>query len=87
MTATLQMAASQVVRFHLSLNVSDLARSVDFFRVLLGVEPAKLRPDYAKFEPDVPPLVLSLEPTPRPTGGPLNHLGFRLADSAALVTM
>jgi catechol 2,3-dioxygenase-like lactoylglutathione lyase family enzyme len=85
MVTTLPMAPA--VRFHLSLNVSDLARAVAFYRVLFGLEPAKLRADYAKFEPDEPPLVLSLEPTPRPTGGPLNHLGFRLADAAALVAM
>lgn len=88
MTASLQMAPSQVVRFHLSLNVSDLARSVAFFRVLFGREPAKLRHDYAKFEPDEPPLVLSLEPG-KAVGreGALNHLGFRMPDAASLVRM
>jgi catechol 2,3-dioxygenase-like lactoylglutathione lyase family enzyme len=75
------------VRFHLSLNVSDLARSVAFYRTLFGTEPAKLRPDYAKFELDDPPLVLSLEPSGRSSGGALNHLGFRLPDSGALVAM
>jgi catechol 2,3-dioxygenase-like lactoylglutathione lyase family enzyme len=80
-------AKTNPIRFHLSLNVSDLKRSVEFFRVLFGMEPAKLRPDYAKFEPDEPPLVLSLEPTPRPIGGPLNHLGFRMPDAASLVAM
>lgn len=83
MATTLTMAPS--VRFHLSLNVSDLKRSVDFYRILFGIEPAKLRHDYAKFELNDPPLVLSLEPTPRSAGGPLNHLGFRLPDSATLV--
>src|SRR4051812_13460871 len=87
MTATLQMAPTQVVRFHLSLNVSDLGSSVAFYRVLFGMEPAKLRGDYAKFEPDEPPLVLSLEPTPRGSGGALNHLGFRMPDSESLVRM
>jgi catechol 2,3-dioxygenase-like lactoylglutathione lyase family enzyme len=87
MTATLQMAPTKVVRFHLSLNVSDLSRSVAFYRVLFGMEPAKLRGDYAKFEPDEPPLVLSLEPTPRGQGGALNHLGFRMPDSESLVRM
>lgn len=75
------------IRFHVSLNVSDLDKSVDFYRTLFGIEPAKVRADYAKFEPDDPPLVLSLEPTPRPVGGPLNHLGLRMPDSAALVAM
>src|SRR5262245_28950542 len=75
------------VRFHLSLNVADLKRSLDFYRTLFGVEPAKVRADYAKFETDDPPLVLSLEPTARPTGGPLNHLGFRMPDAKALVAV
>lgn len=75
------------VRFHLSLNVADLDRSVQFYRTLFGMEPAKLRADYAKFEPDDPPLVLSLEPTPRPVGGPLNHLGFRMPDAKSLVAV
>jgi catechol 2,3-dioxygenase-like lactoylglutathione lyase family enzyme len=74
-----------MTRFHLSLNVADLAKSVAFYKALFGIEPAKLRSDYAKFEPDDPPLVLSLEPTPRPTGGPLNHLGFRYSDEKTLV--
>ena len=46
------------VHFHVSLNVAHLERSVDFFRMLFGVEPAKHRPDYAKFETSAPPLVL-----------------------------
>jgi catechol 2,3-dioxygenase-like lactoylglutathione lyase family enzyme len=84
---TTSLATAPAVRFHLSLNVSDLGKAVAFYRTLFNMEPAKLRADYAKFEPDDPPLVLSLEPTPRAIGGPLNHLGFRLGDSKALVDM
>src|SRR5262249_9223111 len=91
---------SDPIRFHISLNVTDLNKSVAFFRTLFGIEPAKVRPDYAKFEPADPPLVLSLEPAPpHPTlspgggegrvrgGGALNHLGFRLPDARSLVAM
>jgi catechol 2,3-dioxygenase-like lactoylglutathione lyase family enzyme len=81
------LPVAPAIRFHLSLNVSDLGRSLVFYRTLFGVEPAKRRADYAKFELDDPPLVLSLEPTPRAAGGPLNHLGFRMPDAAALVAM
>lgn len=85
---SLPLIDKKTVRFHLSLNVSDLSRSVDFFRVLLGVEPAKRRDDYAKFEPDEPPLVLSLEPHSKPgPHGVLNHAGFRMPDAASLVAM
>lgn len=78
-------SAKQPTRFHLSLNVGDLNRAIEFFRVFLGVEPAKCRADYAKFELNDPPLVMSLEPYQAPPGGNLNHLGFRMPDSAALV--
>jgi catechol 2,3-dioxygenase-like lactoylglutathione lyase family enzyme len=79
---------SDPIRFHISLNVANLNKSVAFFRTLFGIEPAKVRPDYAKFEPADPPLVLSLEPTREVSrGGTLNHLGFRMPDSSSLVAM
>jgi|SRR5579883_1456495 len=70
--------ATAVVKFHASLNVSDLARSVEFYAALLGTGPVKLYADYAKFETDSPPLVLSLKPKRACAGGPLNHLGLRV---------
>jgi catechol 2,3-dioxygenase-like lactoylglutathione lyase family enzyme len=71
--------------FHASLNVADLARSVEFYQTLLGVEPAKLRPDYAKFELADPPLVLSLIPGAGTAGGNLNHAGLRVRTPQELV--
>lgn len=73
------------MKFHLSLNASDLARSIDFYRALLGVDPAKRKSDYAKFELEDPALVLSLVPASSAIGGTVNHVGLRVADSAALV--
>src|SRR5580658_2971735 len=77
--------AAVPVRFHLSLNVSDLTQAVAFFEKVLGVPAAKKRSDYAKFELDSPPLVFSLEPRSPGVHGSLNHVGFRFADSATLV--
>ncbi|MEI8018390.1 MAG: ArsI/CadI family heavy metal resistance metalloenzyme [Schlesneria sp.] len=74
-----------MLKFHLSLNVSDLPKTVAFLEQVLGVPAAKQRADYAKFELDLPPLVLSLEPRPPSTYGSLNHVGFRFSDSQALV--
>jgi catechol 2,3-dioxygenase-like lactoylglutathione lyase family enzyme len=85
MPATLAIAPA--IRFHVSLNVSNLERSVAFYRVLFGLEPAKRRSDYAKFELADPPVVLSLEPTARTGVGALNHAGFRMPDAASLVAM
>jgi catechol 2,3-dioxygenase-like lactoylglutathione lyase family enzyme len=68
-----------VVKVHVSLNVTDLGRSVDFYRVLFGAEPAKRHDDYAKFELEDPPVVFSLVPRAPGPGGSLSHLGFRVA--------
>ena len=84
---SLSLVNSNPVRFHISLNVSDLERSIQFYRILFDQPPAKERADYAKFEPNIPPLVLSLEPNGRCGGGTLNHLGIRLTDARQLVSV
>lgn len=81
------VASTASTPFHLSLNVANLGRSVDFFRHLFDLAPAKQRDDYAKFEVANPPLVLSLQPFEASAAARLNHLGIRLADSAQLVEL
>jgi len=66
---------------HVSLNVSDLDRSVAFYRGVFG-EPAKLKADYAKFVSADPEIHLALQPgLPAASAGtgPLSHLGIRVA--------
>ncbi len=70
--------STQVIKFHACLNVSDLAKSIEFYSALLGDGPVKAYEDYAKFEIDVPPVILSLKPKRACAGGPLNHLGLRV---------
>ena len=79
-------AIDQTLRkFHASLNVTDLNRSIAFYRALLGAEPAKVRSDYAKFDLAEPPLVLSLIPGRPGSGGNLNHVGLRVRNAEELV--
>jgi len=68
--------------FHVSLNVESIPEAVERYRRILGVEPAKLRADYAKFELADPPLVLSLNLGGTP--GTVGHLGIRRPDSTAV---
>jgi catechol 2,3-dioxygenase-like lactoylglutathione lyase family enzyme len=74
---------ASLIKFHISLNASDLGRSIAFYRVLLGAEPAKVCEDYAKFELAEPPLVLSL--IPGGVGGNVNHAGLRVRTADELV--
>ncbi len=65
---------------HISLNVSNLPRSTDFYRRLFG-EPAKLKADYAKFVAADPEIHLALQPGPISGPGALSHLGIRVDSS------
>jgi catechol 2,3-dioxygenase-like lactoylglutathione lyase family enzyme len=80
-------SAHAPAKFHVSLNVADVARSAGFYRKLFQREPAKQTKDYAKFELDEPPLVLSLISGRVAPGGNLNHIGIRLPNSEALIQM
>jgi catechol 2,3-dioxygenase-like lactoylglutathione lyase family enzyme len=70
-------------RVQLALNVDDLERSVAFYTLLLGAEPAKRRPGYANFAVSDPPLKLVLIENPG-QGGSLNHLGVEVTDTVAV---
>jgi catechol 2,3-dioxygenase-like lactoylglutathione lyase family enzyme len=75
------------VKFHFSLWVADLGRTVAFYRALFGQEPHKHYADYAKFELADPPVVLSFLQSAAPGGASLNHAGLRLPTSAGLVAV
>jgi catechol 2,3-dioxygenase-like lactoylglutathione lyase family enzyme len=69
---------------HISLNVSDLGQSTDFYRRFFG-EPKKLKRHYAKFVAKDPEIHLALQPGDLASGaGSLSHFGIRV-DSAERV--
>ncbi|MDX2167166.1 MAG: ArsI/CadI family heavy metal resistance metalloenzyme [Deltaproteobacteria bacterium] len=61
--------------FHVSVYVGSIPDAVEHYRRLLGIEPAKVKHDYAKFEIADPPVILSLSLGGEP--GKLSHLGIR----------
>src|SRR3954469_13803806 len=65
-------------RVQLALNVSNLDEAVAFYSKLFKTEPAKLRPGYANFAVDEPPLKLVLieGDAGRPTV--MDHLGVEV---------
>ncbi len=74
--------AVRALKAHLALNVRSVEASTEFYRRMLGLEPAKVRRGYAKFDVQNPPLNLTLNETPSLDGaGALSHLGIQLAST------
>jgi len=70
----------QTLKPHVSLNVRNVAQSIDFYRRLFRLEPSKVRTGYAKFDVQTPPLNLALNEIPDVDYGQgLSHLGIQVA--------
>jgi catechol 2,3-dioxygenase-like lactoylglutathione lyase family enzyme len=65
-----------VSRLQLALNVSNLDEAVEFYSTFFKTPPAKLRPGYANFAIEEPPLKLVLFEGGEP--GTINHLGVEV---------
>jgi catechol 2,3-dioxygenase-like lactoylglutathione lyase family enzyme len=67
-----------VLKPHISLNVSAIDRSVEFYEKAFGVPATKRRPGYAKFDLQSPSLNLSMVEAAR-TGVNASHFGIQVA--------
>ena len=63
-------------RFHVHVDVADLAASVGYYQTLFGCPPSVLKPDYAKWMLDDPRLNFALSQRGRAPG--LDHLGLQV---------
>jgi catechol 2,3-dioxygenase-like lactoylglutathione lyase family enzyme len=70
-------------RVQLALNVDNLDEAITFYTKLFNVEPAKIKPGYANFIVNQPPLKLVLLENPG-HGGTLNHLGVEVTSSGSV---
>lgn len=67
------------LKTHVALNVTNIEKSVAFYRAMFGVEPVKYKVDYAKFDIANPGLNLTLNFTNNvQSGGALSHLGIQV---------
>jgi catechol 2,3-dioxygenase-like lactoylglutathione lyase family enzyme len=78
---------ARALKAHLALNVRNVEQSLEFYRRMLGLEPAKVRPGYAKFDIENPPLNLTLNEVPGTERGALSHLGIQLATTEDVLSM
>lgn len=69
-----------VVKPHVSLNVSNVDASVAFYEKLFGVSATKRKPGYAKFDLEQPSLNLSMVQATR-TGLNASHFGIQVQSS------
>ena len=69
-------------RFHVHLNVSDLAASVRFYSELFAAQPTILKTDYAKWMLEDPLVNFAISNTGRAPG--IDHLGFQVESPEAL---
>jgi catechol 2,3-dioxygenase-like lactoylglutathione lyase family enzyme len=65
-------------RVQLALNVANLDDAIVFYSKLFGSQPAKVRPGYANFAIEQPPLKLVLIEDAANEPGTLNHLGVEV---------
>lgn len=75
------------LKAHLAINVSDVEKSIDFYRNMLGIEPSKVRTGYAKFDVQNPPLNLTLNQGAFTGKGALSHLGIQVATTDDVIAM
>jgi catechol 2,3-dioxygenase-like lactoylglutathione lyase family enzyme len=70
--------------FHVAVYVRSIPEAVEQYRKILGIEPAKVRADYAKFEIADPPVIFSLNAGGKP--GTLSHLGIRYPGTGSVAS-
>ena len=76
------MAEVNALKVHVSLNVRDVGKSMEFYQRMLGLQPSKVRTGYAKFDVSNPPLNLALNEVPALEGaGALSHLGIQVGST------
>jgi len=72
-------------RFHLHMNVTDLAANIGFYSKLFGAEPTRVEADYAKWMLEDPRVNFAISTRGGQAG--VDHLGFQTDDPAELVAM
>src|SRR5688572_7571431 len=72
------------MRPHISLNVSEIEKSVAFYERMFGVKPQKLTSSYAKFDLKEPALNFSMHVRPDGLVSKVSHLGVEVDSSEEL---
>ena len=72
------MDTTQFPRMHVSLYVSNLQKSMQFYDAFFGQNPVKTKPGYAKYILERPSLIISFIENPAKVQANFGHLGFQV---------
>ncbi|MEM9243398.1 MAG: VOC family protein [Pseudomonadota bacterium] len=72
------------MKFHLSLPVSNIHKTAQFYRILFQSEATKLKDDYVKFEPERLALTISFIQSKSSSIDTSQHLGLQFVSSEKL---
>ena len=73
------------MRMQLALNVADLDEAVQFYSKMFATAPYKVKPGYANWEIENPPLKLVVFEQPDAEPGSINHLGVETESADEVV--
>jgi catechol 2,3-dioxygenase-like lactoylglutathione lyase family enzyme len=73
-------------RMHVSLYVSDLAATVNFYNTFFGQPAAKVKKGYAKYVLEQPSLIISFLENPERVQANFGHLGFQVETKQEMET-
>ncbi|WP_421764045.1 ArsI/CadI family heavy metal resistance metalloenzyme [Ekhidna sp.] len=65
-------------RTHISLFVSDISETVQFYDKFFNEGAAKVKEDYAKYELDAPALTISFIQNPKKVNAEIGHFGIQV---------
>ena len=75
---------TNTIAMHVSLYVSDLEKTIQFYNQFFGQNPTKIKQAYAKYELQNPSLVISFIENKSRVNTNFGHLGWRVSSEAEL---
>lgn len=67
-----------IMKMHVGVNVTDIEKSIDFYKKVFNAEPFKIKPGYAKFLLSDPEMNFTLNLKDVVSGNQVGHFGFQV---------
>lgn len=74
-------------KMHISLYVTNLEATINFYNMLFGRKPSKVENGYTKYELESPALIISFLENPNKIKSGFGHLGFQVSSKDEVLAM